>query len=63
MEDALDRGTRSEHSLIAGRCRSILTRPEALWVFASTEGVEPTNNAAERAIRPLVILRKLSCES
>ena len=60
MEDALDRGTRSEHSFIAGRCRSILTRPEALWVFASTEGVEPTNNAAERAIRPLVILRKLS---
>ncbi len=60
FEDALDRGTSSEHSLIAGRCRSILTRPDALWAFASTEGVEPTNNAAERAIRPLVILRKLT---
>ena len=60
LEDALDRGTSSEHSLIAGRCRSILTRPAALWAFASTEGVEPTNNAAERAIRPLVILRKLT---
>ena len=60
VEDALARGVGSEHLLIAGRCRSLLTRPEALWVFASTEGVEPTNNTAERAIRPLVILRKLS---
>ncbi len=60
VEDALDRGAFSEHSLIAGRCQNILNRPEALWVFASTEGVEPTNNAAERAIRPLVILRKLT---
>ena len=60
VEDALARGARSEHSLIAGRYRRIQTRPEALWVFASTEGVEPTNNAAERAIRPLGILRKLT---
>ena len=58
IEDALDRGTSSVYSLIAGRCRSILTWREALWAFAATEGVEPTNNAAERAIRPLVILRK-----
>ena len=30
VEDALARGVSSEHSLIAGRSRSILTRPEAL---------------------------------
>ena len=60
IEDALSRGTSSDYSLIAGRCRSILTRPAALWAFVSTEGVEPTNNAAERAIRPLVILRRLT---
>jgi len=26
----------------------------ALWLFVQVEGVEPTNNAAERAIRPAV---------
>lgn len=60
VESALHRGVATEHPLTAGRCRSLLARPEALWVFASQEGVEPTNNAAERAIRPLVILRRLT---
>jgi transposase len=32
----------------------------ALWTFASIEGVEPTNNPAERALRGPVIHRKLS---
>jgi transposase len=32
----------------------------ALWTFATVEGVEPTNNAAERALRGPVIQRKLS---
>lgn len=30
----------------------------ALWTFAAMEGVEPTNNAAERALRPAVLWRK-----
>jgi len=30
----------------------------ALWTFARVEGVEPTNNAAERALRPAVLWRK-----
>jgi transposase len=30
----------------------------ALWTFVTTEGVEPTNNAAERALRPAVLWRK-----
>ncbi len=30
----------------------------ALWTFAQIEGVEPTNNAAERALRPAVLWRK-----
>jgi transposase len=33
---------------------------EALWTFLEIEGVEPTNNAAERALRPAVIQRKIS---
>ena len=35
----------------------------ALWRFADTDGVEPTNNAAERALRGPVIHRKLSLGS
>ena len=31
-----------------------------MWLFVTTEGVEPTNNAAERAIRPAVIWRRTS---
>jgi len=30
----------------------------ALWTFAEVEGVEPTNNAAERAVRKGVLWRK-----
>ena len=32
----------------------------APWTFARVEGVEPTNNAAERAVRKAVIWRKTS---
>jgi transposase len=38
--------------------RALLTRDAALWTFAYVEGVEPTNNAAERALRPAVLWRK-----
>lgn len=41
-----------------GVCRAILVRRQALWTFVHLEGVEPTNNAAERAIRPGVLWRK-----
>ena len=41
-----------------GTCRDILKRREALWTFVQVEGVEPTNNTAERSIRPGVLWRK-----
>jgi transposase len=41
-----------------GVCRDILKRRQALWTFVRHEGVEPTNHAAERAIRPGVLWRK-----
>ncbi|WP_373526614.1 IS66 family transposase [Nostoc sp.] len=41
-------------------CRQILKVEPALWLFVTAEGVEPTNNAAERAIRPAVIWRRTS---
>jgi transposase len=42
----------------AALCRDLNASWEALWRFASAEGVEPTNNAAERALRPAVLWRK-----
>jgi transposase len=41
-----------------GTCREVLKRRQALWTFVRHEGVEPTNNVAERAIRPGVLWRK-----
>ncbi|MEC4817847.1 MAG: IS66 family transposase [Scytonema sp. PMC 1069.18] len=41
-------------------CRQLLKIESAMWLFLTTEGVEPTNNAAERAIRPAVIWRRTS---
>ncbi len=41
-------------------CRQLLKVEPALWLFVDVEGVEPTNNAAERAIRPAVIWRRTS---
>ena len=41
-----------------GTCREIFKRRQALWTCVRHEGVEPTHNAAERAIRPGVVWRK-----
>lgn len=41
-----------------GVCREVRTVYDALWTFVRVEGVEPTNNAAERALRPGVLWRK-----
>ena len=41
-------------------CRNLLKLEPALWLFITENGVEPTNNAAERAIRPAVIWRRTS---
>lgn len=40
--------------------RALLRRAEKLWVFATRDGVEPTNNQAERDLRGIVITRKIS---
>ena len=41
-----------------GFCRDLLLVWPALWTFVTVAGVEPTNNAAERALRPAVLWRK-----
>ena len=39
-------------------CRELRKWWPALWTFARVDGVEPTNNAAELALRPAVLWRK-----
>ena len=41
-------------------CRRLLKVEPALWTFVFTTDVEPTNNSAERALRPAVIWRRTS---
>jgi transposase len=43
--------------------RNLLKAWPALWTFAAHDGVEPTNNHAERSLRGAVIYRKLSLGS
>jgi transposase len=54
----LEEGAVSCYPKIAGFCREVLAHWEALWTFSRVEGVEPTNNAAERALRHAVLWRK-----
>jgi transposase len=46
-----------------GMARNLLKGWPALWTFTAHNGVEPTNNHAERALRSAVIYRKLSLGS
>jgi transposase len=57
-ERLLEAGSTGGVRKTAGMCRDILTRREALWTFVHLAGVAPTNNAAERAIRPGVLWRQ-----
>jgi transposase len=41
-----------------GMCQELLAHEDALWTFVREERVEPTNNAAEQALRGAVLWRK-----
>ncbi len=60
--DSYSIGTREKTPLAktVRTCRQLLKVEPAMWLFVATVGVEPTNNAAERAIRPAVIWRRTS---
>jgi transposase len=45
---------------VSGFCKGLWEHRQNLWTFVEVEGVEPTNNAAEQALRQAVIWRKLS---
>jgi len=58
VERLLVAGSRCGVPKTEGTCRDILKRCKALWTFVQVKGVEPTNNTAERSIRPGVLWRK-----
>jgi len=60
IEDQLRCGTVLADAKTAATCRDLLALRPALWTFIDLPGVEPTNNAAERALRPAVLWRRRS---
>lgn len=56
----LDEGLTCIDQAVASVCSNWLKREEALWTFTRIPGIEPTNNAAEQSLRPVVIHRKTS---
>jgi transposase len=57
-EKFLFQGMDSHDSKVAGMCENIYNHWEAIWNFGWVEGMEPTNNEAERSVRHLVVMRK-----
>jgi hypothetical protein len=60
FEAELKRAVDAEIAGVSGSCANILEHQPALWTFAEHEGVEPTNNHAERELRAFVLWRKRS---
>ena len=60
VERLLEAGSQCGVAKTEGTCCEMLKRRQALWTFVQVEGVEPTNNSAERAVRPGVQRRKMS---
>src|SRR6266536_816305 len=57
MRAIRERGQR-RYDQAQGLSAELLRLWPALWTFVSVDGVEPTNNAAEQALRPAVLWRK-----
>lgn len=51
--------SQTEHKAAKALGKDLIKNWNKLWVFLRVDNVEPTNNAAERALRPLVILKRI----
>jgi transposase len=60
VDALLLRGAFSGNKRLRGMCGPLHEHRHRLWTFLDVEGIEPTNNASERALRHAVIWRKLS---
>jgi transposase len=60
VKQALEDGPTCGCAKTGATCFEILKVEEGLWTFARVQGVEPTNNVAERTMRHAVIWRRIS---
>lgn len=60
FEALLRRAVAADIRGLSGSCADILEHRAALWTFIEREGVEPTNNHAERELRAFVLWRRRS---
>lgn len=60
VEATLERAAAADITGVSGSCADILEHRAALWTFVEQDGVEPTNNHAERELRDFVLWRKRS---
>jgi transposase len=60
IDALLLRGAYSGNPRLVGMCGELYDHRDRLWTFVELAGIEPTNNASERALRHAVIWRKLS---
>jgi transposase len=58
LDEALALGQRCADEKVATFCANVQALGPALWTFAAQDGVEPTNNHAERVLRRGVLWRK-----
>jgi len=58
LRRVLETGQRCGCDKTANFCSTLLKLWPALWTFVTVPGIEPTNNAAEQALRPAVLWRK-----
>jgi transposase len=61
IRELLGQGTRGRNQQTANFCQGLLDEYDALWTFCDVENIEipMTNNAAERALRHAVIMRRV----
>jgi transposase len=60
VKELLEAGVRCQQKKTRRTCTNILKVERCLWTFLRVEGVEPTNNAAERGLRRAVLWRRKS---
>ena len=60
LSGLLARGPSAGDKKLATFCAELSRQWREMWRFVDEPGCEPTNNAAERALRSLVILRRIT---
>ena len=60
VKQTLLEGSRCPCAKTAATCFELLKVEEGLWTFARVQGIAPTNNVVERALRHAVIWRRIS---